>query len=215
MLNAQRLNQAQASWDETQNLYVITVPMAGSLTNSTVLCYNLTFGYWTLWEDIDARSLSNVLVSNRQYILAGREDGKVAFFNPNNTSDFGTGYSFQMRTGKFFPDSMMTNQFRFTAVTVLVSATQPSTISVGWFVDTTDGTRTGSRGQNVGSGSDILGSSFVLGSSRLGIGAFIPIRFSIEETGYNIQLQVTAGGTSDIKFLGYILEVEDADPVYT
>jgi hypothetical protein len=215
LLNAQRLNQAQATWEETQNLYVITVPVAGELTNSTVLCYNLTFGYWTLWEDVDARSLNTVLISNRQYILAGREDGKVAFFNPSETTDFGTGYSFIMKTGKFFPDSMMTNQFRFTAVTIMVSATQPSTISLGWFVDSVNGTRTGSRAQNIGADSDALGSTFVLGSSRLGIGSFVPVRFSIEETGYNIQLQVTAGGTSDIKFLGYILEVEDADPVYT
>lgn len=215
LLNANLLSQSSATWDETQNLYVITVPSSGQSENDTVLCYNMTYGYWTVWNDIEARCLNTVLLSNKQYVLAGREDGKVAILNPSITTDFGSGYTFHMKSGKFFPDSALTNQFRFISVTALLSVTQPSSVAIGYSIDAINGTRTGSRNFSFGNTSDLLGTSFILGSSSLGLGAFLPVRLSIEETGYNFQLEVTAGGTSDINFLGWILEVEDADPVYT
>ena len=215
MLNAQRLRYGQATWDESLNLYVLTVPTSGQSTNDTVLVYNMTYGYWTLWDDVDARSVSTVLIQDQQYVLTGRENGRIAFLNPTKTTDFGSGYTFQMRTGKFFPDSKMTNEFKFMSVTALFSVTQPSNISVGWSIDSRDGTRTGSRTAVLGTGTDVLGSSFVLGESSLGLGSFLPVRFSIEETGYNFRLEITAGGTSDVNFLGWILEVEDANPNYT
>ncbi len=215
MLSSTLLAQCQATWDETQNLYVITVPSSGQSTNDIVLCYNLTFNYWTQWDSLEARSLNTVLIGNKQYVLIGSEEGKVAFLNPRNTNDYGEGFTFQMKTGKFFPDSMLTNQFRFVSVTMLASVTQPSNISVAWSIDGANGTRAGSRVASLGQDFDVLGSTFILGNSRLGLGSFVPFRFSIEDTGYNIQLEVRAVGTSDINFLGWLLEVEDADPVYS
>lgn len=215
LLNTQILNQSQAAWDENLNLYVLTCPSSGQITNDTVLCYNMTFGYWTTWDGINARALNRVLVTNKQYVLAGTEAGKVAFLNPIRTTDFGTGFTFQMKSGKFFPDSNMTNQYRFVSVTAMLSVRQPSSIAIGYSIDSVNGTKTNSRSQSLGTNSALLGSTFVLGQSALGTGAFIPVRFSIEETGYNFQLEITATGNSDINFLGWILEVEDADPVYT
>lgn len=216
MINLSLLKQAKAEWDEVQNLYVITVPSAGQLENDVVLAYNLTYGFWMEWQpDVGARSLGTVLINNRQYVLAGTENGKIGFFNERVTEDFGEGFSFNMKSGKFFPDSMLTNQFRFVSVTMLASVRNPSTVSIGWSIDSVNGTKTGSRPISLGSQSDLLGTTFVLGASRLGQGAFVPIRVSVEETGYNFQLEITAGGDSEINFLGWILEVEDADPVYT
>jgi hypothetical protein len=120
-----------------------------------------------------------------------------------------------MKSGKFFPDSSMTNQFRFVSVTALMSVIQPSSIGINYSIDSVNGTKTGGRSVNLGQTASLLGTTFVLGASSLGLGAFNPVRFSIEETGYNFQLEITAGGDSDINFLGWILEVEDADPVYT
>jgi hypothetical protein len=215
LLNAQRLQYAQAAWDENLNIYIVSVPSSGSTENDVTLCYNLTYGHWTQWEDIDARSLGNVRINQKQYIMTGREDGKLSFLDPSVLSDFGTGYQFLMKSGKFFPDSLMTNQFRFLSVTILAAVRQPSTVSISWSIDTLDGVRTGTRSVQLGSDSALLGTTFILGSSRLGIGRFLPQRVSVGDVGYNFQLEIASTGTSDINFLGWVLEVEDADPVYT
>jgi hypothetical protein len=92
--------------------------------------------------------------------------------------------------------------------------TDPSTVSVGWSIDGLDGTKTNSKSFQLGTTSSLLGSTFVLGTSRLGLGRFLPKRVSVEETGYNFQLEITATGDSDINFHGWLLEVEDANPNY-
>jgi hypothetical protein len=215
LLNEQLFGQMQAAWDETQNLYILSVVSSGTTTNDTVLAYNMTYGYWMKWEDIDARSLSTVLVNKKQYVIVGKEDGGIQFFNPSSSTDDGTGYSFQFKTGKFFPDGDITKEFRFNSVTALVSVTDPSTVAFGWSIDSVDSTKSGSREFSVGTDADLLGTTFILGASKMGIGRFIPIRVSIEETGYNFQLEVTCGGSSNINFHGWLLEVDDANPVYS
>jgi hypothetical protein len=216
LLNSSLLKQAQSTWDEVQNLYVITVPSSGQIENDVILALNLTYNYWMQWDTVEGcRALNTVLLSNRQYVLGGTEEGKIVFFNEDLSTDLGQGFAFNMKSGKFFPDSSLTNQFRFISVTMLVSVEDPSSIAIGWSIDSVDGTKTRSRSVQVGNDADLLGSSFVLGASRLGQGAFVPIRVSVEETGFNFQLEITAGGSSEINFLGWILEVEDADSVYT
>jgi len=215
LLNNQKFDQAQAAWDEINNLYVISLVSSGSNTNDTVLAYNLTYGYWMKWDDIEARSLGNVLISKKGYIICGKEDGGIQFLNNEQTTDDGESYSFQMKSGKFFPDGDMSKEYRFVSVTLLCSTDNPSAISVGWSIDSPDLTKTGSRSFNLGNESALLGSTFILGASQLGLGRFTPKRISIEETGYNLQLEITCAGSSNVNFHGWILEVEDANPVYT
>jgi hypothetical protein len=215
MLNLTRISQALAAWDEINNLYVITLPSSGSTANDVMLCYNMTFGYWMKWDNVSARSLANILINKRGYVICGRENGEIQFLNESKYTDDGDGISFQMKSGKFFPDGDLTKQFRFVSVTVLASVNDPSTVSVGWSIDGQDGTKTGSKAFQLGTDSALLGSTFILGTSRLGLGRFLPKRVSIEETGYNFQLEITATGDSDVQFHGWLLEVEDADPIYT
>jgi hypothetical protein len=67
----------------------------------------------------------------------------------------------------------------------------------------------------LGDSSSLLGSTFVLGVSTLGIGRFIPLRVSVQDVGYNFQLQITASGESSLEFHGWVLEVDDANTNYT
>jgi hypothetical protein len=215
LLNSGLLRQIKAVWEETQNLYVITVPSSGQVLNDQVLCYNLNFEAWTLWQDISARSLSEVLISNKKYVLCGRENGQITFLNSALSTDLGVGYTMKFKTGKLFPGGDMTQQHMYKSITVLCSATQPSTIQVGWFIDSVENTKSGSRAFNIANTSAVLGSTFVMGTSQLGFGRFIPIRLTIDEVGYNMQLEITVSGTSNIEFYGYQLEVDNADPVFT
>ncbi len=215
MLATNLLTQIQAVWEETNNLYVITVPSSGQTTNDIVLVYNINFEFWPgTWLDVDARSLSTVLLTEKQYVLEGREDGRIAFLDGTLTTDFGTGFSSVFKTKKFFPGGDIVHQKMFKSITILCSSTQPSDISVSWEIDGVDVTKSAGKTVTIGAASSLLGSTFILGQSTLGIGKFIPQRISIEDVGFNIQFQIQVSGSSDIEFYGYVLEVETGDAQY-
>lgn len=210
-LNVSLLSQGQMVWDETQNLAITSVPSAGQQTNDVLLVYNITFNVWTTWLDVDARALSTVLLSNKQYVLAGREDGNITYLDPNTKTDRGTGFAARFKTGKIFPGGDITSEKRFKTCTILASATTVSAINVTVTIDGIDSTKQATRGVTLAENSTLIGSTFVLGSSTLGIGRFLPYSFSIEETGYNIQLDVSVSGDADMEFYGFIIEVEGAN----
>lgn len=213
LLNRQLLNRCQAVYDEVSNSYIITCVGSGSQQNTITLVYNIEFGTWTTWDGLDARSVNAVLVSGQQYVLCGREDGEIAFINENKQWDLDAtdGFPFQFKTGKIWPGNEIDTQFRVHSVTVLMSATRLSNCNISWELDSIDGQKGGSAPITLGQDTDLLGSTFTLGTSRLGFGQFLPVKSTVDETGYNIQISVTATGTSDIEFYGFILEVSSEE----
>lgn len=208
------IEQAQAVWDETQNLYILSVPSSGQTKNDVLLVYNVTFAIWTTWTGVEARSLAPLLLSGKQYILAGRENGSVAFLNPIAKNDDGTGFSAKFRSGKMFPGGDITTRKSFKAITVLVSSTNIANINIGWYIDDTEKTHVGSAVLSLGRDSALLGQTFILGASRLGVGRFLPFTVPINEHGHNFQLEISVSGDSDMEFYGYVLEVEDENETF-
>lgn len=213
-INADLFFQGSCQWDKVQNLVVTTLPSAGQQTNDIILTYNITFGLWTNWMGCDARCLFNLLIDRKEYVGEGREDGKLAFLNPDITTDFDEGFFANFKTGKLFPGGDIVFEKSFKSCTILISSTRVSDITVEWAIDGRDGTKSSSKVLSLGNAAATLGSTFILGQSQLGIGRFIPLRFTIEDYGYNIQLNVLCSGDSDIEFYGFILEVDDGNEVF-
>lgn len=211
LINSGRFTQLQASYDETSNLYVISVVSRSDTMNSDVLTYNIEFGTWTVWKNINARAMSAAFINNKRQLLVGRENGTIAFLNRESRQDFGQSYSSRFKTGVLYPGGDYTVERRFIGVTILASATAPASISVSWNVD---GQRDGTKVFSLSAGEDLLGTTFVLGQSTLGIGQYLPYTIEIGEHGHGIQLDVTVQSSGDVEFYGFILEVEDENPVY-
>jgi hypothetical protein len=214
LLNPLLLERSWARWDEKDNLYIVTVASDGQQTQDIVLCYNINFDLWLIWEDIDARSLGQLVQDGRAYVMAGREDGKITYLDGDQTADLDSGFACTFKTGKFFPDGDITHEKEFVSVTVLVSADQISDITIGWSIDSLDLSKNGALTTQVGQSASLLGSTFILGQSTLGIGRFVPIRVSVGEVGYNFQLEISASGDSGLEFHGWVLEVTDANTNY-
>lgn len=211
LLNTALYGQVQATYDDTTNNYVITVPTSGQVNNDQMLCYNIEFGTWTVWPNINARSLNMVLLSNKRNILLGKEDGKIALINQNVQTDFDQGFTARFLTGVLYPGGLDVEK-RFKSITIIASTTVPSQFTIGW---TIDGKKSGLKAIDLTAGEDLLGTTFVLGQSRLGVGQYLPHTVSIDDVGYGIQVDMIAGGTSDIEVYGFILEVEDVNPNFT
>ena len=212
LLNTALYSRIMAMYDETINCYVITVPSSGQTKNDQILTYNIEFGTWTVWPNINARSLCPVLISNKKNILLGKEDGTIALINQASREDFGEGYTARFKTAALYPGNDASVQKIFKSITVFASTTTVGNFSVSWSIEADDGTKSGSKSVDLLAATDVLGSTFVLGQSRLGVGQYVPKTIAIDETGYGIQVEITCGGTSDLEFYGFILEAEDANP---
>lgn len=215
LLNSALLMRSCASWDETINSYIISVPSSGQTTNDTILVYNIELGIWTVWNSIQARSINTTLINNKNFVTLGREDGEFTFFDPDSRTDLGEGFTARFKTGKLFPFGLLMKQWHFKSLTILCSTTTASNLSVGYTIDSIDGTKSDTKSVPLGNETDVLTQSFTLGQSRLGFGQFLPVTISIDEVGYNFQLDITASGSSEFEFYGWTLEVEDADEHYT
>lgn len=211
LLNTALYERIYAMYDENTNNILISVPSSGQTKNDQILCYNIEFGTWTVWPNINARSLTKVLIGNKAKSLVGKETGEIALINETNINDFDEGYTARFKTGVLYPGGDQTREKRFTNITVYASTTTQSTFSVGWIID---GMKTGSKVVELNAGSGVLGSTFVLGQSQLGIGQYTPKTITIEDIGYGIQIEIIAGGTSDLEFYGFSLESEDMNLVY-
>lgn len=211
LVNASKFGQFMAAYDENINSYVITVVSGSDATNSDCLVYNIEFGTWTQWKSINARSISVAFLNNKKNLIIGREDGKIAFLGRPTRTDFGTSYNTRFKTGVLYPGGDMSSTKRFISVTVLAAPTAQVNIAASWDVD---GIRNGTQSFALSAGEDLLGSTFILGQSVLGIGQYLPYTLSIDQIGHGIQLDFQVTSDGDVEFYGYILEVEDANPVY-
>ncbi len=214
MLNPVLFPRAQAAWDEKDNIYVLTVASDGQSTSDIVLAYNINFDLWLSWDQLNARSLSLLELEDRNYVLLGRENGTITYLDGDQSADLDAGFACSFKTGKFFPDGDITHEKEYVSVTVLVSAESVSDVLIAWTIDSVDGTKEGSQVVQIGDSTSLLGSTLVLGVSSLGFGRFIPLRVSVQEIGFNFQLQITASGESGLEFHGWVLEVIDANTNY-
>lgn len=214
LLASNLLEQTDAVWDENLNLYLITVPSSGQTTNDTILAYNLSFGTWANWSGCRARSIDQVLINNKAFVLIGREDGNVSFLTPTRQTDLGVGFTMRFKTGKIFPGDDIMGQKLFKSVGILASSTKLAQVQINWFVDSVDLTNSSGKAVTFGTESDLLGSTFIMGLSTLGFGRFLPKRLSVDQVGFNFQLEIVCAGDSDIEFYGFVLEAEEGDPVY-
>lgn len=212
MLNANLFQRMQAVWDQNINSIVISAVGSGVLTNNICMVYNIEFNAWTVWTDINSRSLCVGLNSNQERIIFGREDGKLGIYNDAISSNFGAGYTLHFRTGVLYPDNNITREKHFMSITLLASTTKPSAISIGYLID---GKKQDNESVSLGADEKLLGSTFTMGNTTLGVGSFVPYTLTIGETGYGIQIDVASGGTGDMEVYGFILEVDDANPSFS
>jgi hypothetical protein len=176
-----------------------------------MLIYNIEFGTWTVWKDINARCVTIGYLNNKKQLLIGRENGTIAYLNREARTDFGDSYNSRFKTGVLYPGGDMTVERRYLSLTVLVSSTANASIGVSWNIDgRSDNTST----FTIGSDNDLLGTTFVLGTSVLGIGQFLPVTVTLDGHGTGIQLEFSVQSDGDVEFYGFILEVEDENPTY-
>ncbi len=102
-----------------------------------------------------------------------------------------------------FPGGEIDIQHVFKQCTVLASGEGTGTLTLNAYVDSE---LVKTQIINVNAGTDLLGSTFVLGTSELGSGRFIPISVLLKGQGYGLQLELIFNSEVDIQIYGFMVE---------
>lgn len=207
-LDRNRHVQYSAVYDEQEGLYLLSVPSLGSVSNDTVLAYNVAADLWAgVWSGIDARCLATYIVSGRTRIIAGREDGVISLIGETALTDFGEPYTGRFKSGYIFPGEEIDIQHVWKAATVLASADGEGQLLLNFYVDSK---LVQTKTINLSPGQDLLGSTFVLGQSELGSGVFVPETVGLKGQGYGLQIEVIFNTEKNIEVYGFIVEAQPA-----
>lgn len=217
-IDGELISRAEGVYDDINNLYLLTFTREGQSTHDWLLVYNINFNVWTIWKDVDARSLAKILIENEPRILAGGESGTIRFFNKNKLVDDNfnqvstSGFSTRIKTARLYPGGDLSTQKRFHYLTLMITSKTTGTISVGYDVDGLEGQISGSKSFNLSFGQPQW-DNVSWDISSWGGQRAIPLTVTVAEVGYSIAIEIVVTGNMDFELLGYMLEVEDVDKV--
>lgn len=204
LLNRNLFSQYSATYDEDENLYLLTCPSAGSTTNDTVLAFSAEHGVWSgVWTGIKARCLTSYYTAGRTRVLAGREDGVLALLGASAKTDLGEAYTSKFKTGMLYPGEEIDIEHLWKHATILTSGAGTGSLVLNAYLDSK---LVSSQTIEIDAGADLLGTTFVLGSSELGGGVFVPHTVPLKGQGYGLQLEVIFNSDSELQVYGFMYE---------
>lgn len=210
-IDRNREDQWYAGFDERENLYILSLPSLGKVTNDQCLVYQTEKQAWTTWDGLDARTMATVLVNNTPRLVVGREDGIIGLTGEETRLDYGEPFKARFTTGIHYPGKEADIEHMFKEVTILAAPELASELTLEWSIDSSF---IDSRLVEFVNSGDLLGSTFILGESRLTQGTFEPRTAKVRGKGYGIQLTVIMQDDVDMEIFGFIVGSVPADHRY-
>lgn len=212
-LDQSKLSKCQAAWLPHLNSVAFALTEEDSTGNNTIYFFNAQIKEWYEWPDIQARALAlrRTTTTFIPQLVIGNNKGRIITTQNGTFTDFGSsGTSFRIKTGTIYPDGNPTTMKAFKRIGFLFKpkGTFQFTVSVK-----IDNLPVQSLAFEQTSSGDLLGSTFVLGSSVLGIdNAFAPFFQPIDGLGRGCTVEVIQSSAGEqVELYGFIIEFEPAD----
>lgn len=210
--NLGRLRYIQGAYIPDLNSVAFAVSEGSASTNGDIYFYNFKVKEWYRWPDISCQALGTKLNSDGETkLLMGTSAGRVLEAMNDDYNDFGTtGISYRVKTGTIYVDGNPNSVKGFKRLTFLYKPIGDYEFTCTVRIDNYDA-QSYSFAQE--SSSDILGTTFIIGSSELGVsGQLAPYSTQIDGYGRGISLEITQSGASEqVEIYGVIIEYEPAD----
>jgi hypothetical protein len=216
--NRSRQKYIQAAYLPQTNSIGFCVAEESDSSQQDVWLYNFTLKQWYRWPNINCTSICTSNDSDKQRFYFGRDDGRVSqSFTDNNFDVTSTGANsaivMTISTGLIYPDGNILSQKAFKRLALVYKPKGSYTIAASFKIDNFSAQ---SIVYNSTTGSDLLGSTFILGQSVLGLGQ-ITAAFtqSIDGFGKVFKLTIQQSGVNEFgEILGFIVFYESSEPVY-
>ncbi len=214
-----RLQYAQGTWIPELNSIAISVTEAGNTSQNAIWLYNISVqipgeqsqGAWYRWPNISCQSLTRRYINSKYKLVMGTSDGRIIQAqNEQNFTDFETtGIPFRVKSGSVYVDGDPQTIKAFKRISLLYRPKGNFSFNVTTRIDNNIAQ---AFSFNQISGLDILGETFMLGSSLLGSSATLaPFSFSMDGLGRGIIIEITQPSEEEqIEVWGFMIEWEPA-----
>lgn len=203
------LNRIRARYIPDLNSVAFAVSSTGT-NNSELLFYNIVFKTWYRWPGIKPESLMLRIEGDRKRLYIGNADNRILQTQTKAFTDFGNvGIPLGVKTGIIYPDGQLYTIKAFKRLILLFRPKGSFTFTAKVKIDNfAEQVLTFSQGGEA----DLLGSSFVLGTSELGIDPVLaPNVKPIDGYGHGATLEIEQSGSGqDVEIYGFGFEFEDA-----
>lgn len=208
-----RLNKIQACYLPDINSIMFAVTLSASV-NNTVFLYNLPNKAWYKWPSIDCQAMFLATDSDKKRVYFGTATTRLGKSFAGTRYDTSvaavqTSIPLSIETGLIFPEDQPYMTYGFKTLGLIHKPVNNQTITVNFKVDGFDPQPLAFVTTTA---TDLLGSTFILGSSLLGAGAtFAPYSLPVDGFGRGFKVSVAHNSVSQTaEIQGFVVEYEDA-----
>lgn len=206
-----RLKFTQAAYIPGINSVLFSVTEDGSSTQSAIWGFNTINKGWYRWPGIDCQSLGKYKVGVADKVICGTTYGRMIVQEANLYTDFETTpYSYRIKSGTIYPAGTPDAWVGFKKFVLYFRPRGTFTLTATIKIDNQPEqavtfTQTG--------GGDLLGTTFILGTSVLGSSNVLaPYKLPIDGFGRGCTVELEASGTGEqIEIYGFGIEFEPSD----
>lgn len=207
-----RLEFTSGCYIPNLNSVLYAVSEGGSITNNSIYAYNILQKEWYRWPNTDAQFITTYTSASNSYRpMFGDSFGRVVLANSDIYTDFDSDpIVYEIKSGTIYPNNDPKGLKMFKRICLYFRPTGDFIFSVNYKIDN-QASQTISFEQEAST--DLLGASFILGSSILGVSTtFAPHSKSIDGIGRGITITITSNdASSTMELYGYDIEWEYAD----
>ena len=206
-----RLANSQAVYVPTLNSVAFSISESDANQSDTIYLFNVENKEWYKWPDVSAQALAVALLSSSPTLLIGTSESKIIKAQNGEYTDFDTtAIRYRIKTGTIYPDNAPMSLKRFLRLTLFYRPVGSYSATVRVKIDNFSEQALSFTQVSEG---DLLGSTFILGSSVLGSSSqFAPFTLPLDGIGRGCTIEVEQSGTDEqLAIYGYALEYMPAD----
>lgn len=217
---SEKLKFIQGAYIPELNSVAMSITEQGEQSPNDVWLYNIearvpekqTPGAWYRWPNVSCTALSRRFTTGKHKLIFGTLNGRVIQAQKENDfTDFGTsGIQFKIKTGTIYPGGDPQTWKAFKRITMIYRPKGNFSFDV---LAKIDNQQQQGFAFNEISGLDLLGETFILGTSLLGSSnTLAPFTFTMEGYGRGVTLTVSQPSADEqVEIWGFIIEWEPAD----
>lgn len=207
-----KLSNMQAVYIPNISSVAFAVTEEGETTNNAIYLYNVTTKEWYRWPDVDCTALAlRVDSTSTDQLVIGTSASRIVKAQNGTYSDFSsTAISYRIKTGSVYPDGSLNTVKAFKSISLLFTPKSNYTYTVNVQIDNQPVQSFSINGLG---GGHLIGSTFILGTSTLGISQKLaPYTFQIDGYGRGCTIEViNASPNEQAEIYGFVIEYEQAD----
>jgi hypothetical protein len=189
------------------NAICLAVSPTGNSHNTEIHLLNVEDKQWYRFPSIPCDALWKAKIGGVDVLMVGNAQGRISKLTDNIYDDWGASYLFDVKTGTIYPDKSPKTVKGFKSVSLFYKPKGAYTLTARFKIDNYP---VQTLTFDLSGSFDPLGTSFVLGSSHLGLAQALPsVTLPVDGYGRGFSLEIQQDGIDEqVEVYGFSVEYE-------